>query len=191
MTEEQNTEQTEPSEPDTLARLDAQDAKIDKVVDSLDQQGKSFMKSLDNLSEKVDSIATAVVAQAAAPQVQTELAPAPPEVTRLVDENTVRFFSPIKDYHIVREQGHQMIVDGTFKSIAQKGVQFANGIKDVDISTEEGQAVAEFLRTNPACGVDYWEDPSAKPAPGPNVTEGPRSTGMARGAKPAELAARA
>lgn len=115
-------------------------------------------------------------------------APAEPEA---LPEGTTRFFSPIRELAIMYENEDQAIIDGqvvtikasfrgTTKGGRQKYVQFVGGVYDCTDAE-----LAAYLRSLPAFGQDYWEDPAALRRIGGTVLSGVRGAPEDTGVEPA------
>jgi len=107
-----------------------------------------------------------------------------PEPEGLPD-GTVRFFSPYREYGIVIKSGGRYEVDGRVVIREGKRVDFSNGIYD----TNDPETI-EFLRTHAAHGKEFVESPDAQPHAGPQVVDGPKTTGSSQRQPQPELSAR-
>lgn len=92
-------------------------------------------------------------------------------LVRRAPDGMIRFFSPFTNLRIVLQPEANHILDGRMVSIRQEEVQFANNVADVDEET------ATRLEQSSGYGEDFWIDNTAIPQMGPQVVDGPKSSG--------------
>lgn len=107
-------------------------------------------------------------------------------VTELED-GTVRFFSPYSEYLYHVEPTVYEKIGNRNVPIPGRRAQFMRGIYET-----KDESMIEALRASDVFGRDFWEDPLAKPHPGPVVVAGVKTTPQSGRTveAPAEIAAR-